>query len=203
MSGVNRGVVGGTFDPVHFGHLRVAEEVCTRLDLAQVIFVPAGEPWMKGGEELAPKEHRWQMVVRATAVNQAFVPSRVDIDRPGPSYAIDTLRDLTRQQPGPCAYYFIMGMDSLGTLPQWKEPDKMLELCRIAVVTRPDQEKEKAVASVARELPALMERITFVGGLHIDISSTEVRRRCREGQSIKGLVPETVEEYILEHGLYR
>ena len=203
MSGVNRGVLGGTFNPVHFGHLRVAEEVCARLDLAEVIFVPAGEPWMKGAEELAPKEHRWEMVVRATVSNPAFVPSRVDIERPGPSYAIDTLRDLTRQQPGPWACYFIMGMDTLGSLPQWKEPDKMLEVCRIAVVTRPDQDEEKAVADVTRELPALMERITFIRGLHIGISSTEVRRRCREGQSIEGLVPETVEGYILEHDLYR
>ena len=197
------GVLGGTFNPIHLGHLLVAEEVRTRLDLAEVLFVPTGQPWMKGAEELAPKEHRWEMVVRATASNPTFLPSRVEIDRPGPSYSIDTLKELQRERDVCADIFFIMGADTLLGLPEWKEPRKLLELCRIAAVTRPAHDQDKIVASVARKLPELAERITFVDGLNVDISATDIRRRCKDGRSIKYRVPEAVEQYILEHRLYR
>ncbi len=199
---MKRGVLGGTFNPVHNGHVMVAEEARSRLGLTEVILVPAGEPWMKQDDELAPTEHRWEMVLRATAHDPALVASRVDIERPGPSYAIDTMGDLMKEFPDTSDYRFIMGMDALLSLPMWKEPTKMLGLFRVAVVTRPHVDMEKAVAAVSRELPGVMERIDFLEGLKIDISSTDIRRRCKEGSSIGGLVPKEVEAYIQEHGLY-
>ena len=198
-----RGVLGGTFNPIHLGHLLIAEEVRIALGLEQVLFVPAGKPWMKHEDDLAPGEHRWEMVLRALASNPAFGASRVDLDRPSPSYAIDTLRDLLREHPGPCDYYFIMGMDALHELPKWKQPRRMLELCKVAVVRRPGNNSEETLGAVERALPGLGDRVSFVEGPLIEISSTDIRRRCREGLSIKYRVPELVEEYIQEHGLYR
>ncbi len=198
-----RGVFGGTFNPIHVGHLLVAEETRAVLDLEEVIFVPTGRPWMKGSDDLAEAADRWAMVNLAIASNPAFVASRVDLDRPGPSYAVDTLHDLKRGQSGPCGFFFIMGMDSLEGLPKWKEPEAMLRMCKIAVVTRPNHDRQAALANLAQRLPQVADRVVFVDGLFIDISSTDIRRRCREGRSIKYRVPEAVEAYIHERGLYR
>ena len=198
-----RGVLGGTFNPVHLGHLRIAEAARRKLNLTEVLFVPAGEPWMKDGEELAPSEDRWEMVGLATAADPAFVPSRVDLDRPGPSYTIDTLRDLKREESGSCTDYFIMGMDTLLTVPGWKEPQAMLEICRLAVVTRPEHEMGEAAEAAASKLPGLMARTVFIEGVHVDISSTDIRLRVREGLPVTGLVPQPVEAYMKQHRLYQ
>lgn len=197
-----RGVFGGTFNPIHLGHLLLAEEVRTVLGLAEIIFVPTGLPWMKEQDELASADDRWAMVNLAIASNPAFTASRVDIDRPGPSYAVDTVKDLLAGQPGACDLFFIMGVDSLEALPRWKEPQEMLRLCRIAVVSRPGYDVEATAASLRRALPEAVDRLRFVEGLRIDISSTDIRRRRREGRSIRYRVPEAVEAYIMARGLY-
>jgi len=203
VAAVERGILGGTFNPVHLGHLLVGEETRMQLGLGEILFVPAGEPWMKDGDDLAGQEDRWEMVRLATASNPHFTPCRVDLDRGGPTYAIDTLKELRRHDAGPCAYYFIMGMDALLDMHRWKEPKLLLEMCRIAAVTRPDTDKVAAVAAVASHLPEAAGRIVFVDGLNVDISSTDIRRRRREGRSIKYRVPEPVEACILERELYR
>jgi len=199
---VEVGILGGTFNPIHLGHLLIAEESRTALGLAAVVFAPAGQPWMKLPEGLAPREDRWRMVELATASNPHFRPSRVDLDRLGPSYAVDTVKDVRRLEPG-VSPWFIMGVDAFESLPQWRQPERLLGLCGLVVVARPGHDTARALAEVARLLPGVESQVRFVEGIHVDISATDIRRRCREGRSIKYRVPEAVESYILERGLYR
>lgn len=203
MAGVRRGVLGGTFDPIHNGHLAIAEAARSALGLDEVLLVPAGEPWMRAGEALAAKEARWQMVVRAAAAGPWLIPSRVDLDRAGPTYAVDTLGDLGGDKPGLATYFFIMGADALRGLPQWREPDRLLRLCRIAAVSRPGHKAAEIVKQVAASLPALRGRVDIVPMEETNVSATAIRRLCREGASIEGLVPPAVERYIMERGLYQ
>ena len=199
-----RGVLGGTFNPIHIGHLLVAEEARAALSLSEVLVVPAGEPWMREGEKIASKADRWAMVMLAIQYNRKFVPSRVDLDRPGPTYSVDTLSELiaghTENDEG---FTCIVGADSLATLPQWKDPLRLLSMCRIAAVTRPGFDVETAISALEQALPGASAHIDVVPGLHIGISATDIRQRCHEGKSIKYRVPETVESYIMERGLYR
>lgn len=203
VSPPRRGVLGGTFNPIHIGHLLAAEEARTALGLNAVIFVPAGEPWMRTQEDLAPKEDRWEMVLRAVESNPHFAASRVDLDRAGPSFAVDTLKDLLFGKPGPGLYWFIMGGDTLMGLPRWKDPERLLRLCRLAVVSRPGNDVTERVAAIAKEMPFLADRIDVVAGLAVDISATDIRERVRAGRSIKYRVSEEVESYIMERSLYQ
>lgn len=200
---LRRGVLGGTFNPIHLGHLLAAEDARVALALAEVVFVPAGEPWMKMEAGLAPGEDRLRMVLAAIASNPRFRASRVDLDRTGPTYTVDTINDLRRADSGPVDYYFIMGMDALATLPTWNRAELLVEACRFAVLSREDIDRSQVLARLARALPAAPERITFVEGLHVNISATDIRKRCHDRRSIKYRVPEVVERYIHEHGLYR
>ncbi len=200
---MRRGILGGTFDPVHLGHLLIAEAVRVEMGLQEVLFILAGQPWMKSSRPLAPAQQRWEMLALAVASNPFFTPSRVEMEREGPSYAVDTLRELLGQGKEPDDYYFIMGMDTLRGLPRWREPRQLLELCRLAVVGRPGHRREGPLAAVERRLPGVSERVVFVDGPLLGVSSTDIRRRCREGLSIRYRVPAAVEEYILKHGLYR
>ncbi|MEE9284287.1 MAG: nicotinate-nucleotide adenylyltransferase [Dehalococcoidia bacterium] len=199
---VKRGVLGGSFDPIHIGHLLIAEEVRQRLGLDEVVFVPAGQPWMKTAEALATASDRWEMVTLAIGDQKGFVASRVDLERAGPSYAGDTVRDLWRERGPADDCVFIMGMDALATLPEWHEVDAFLRLCRVAVVERLEVDRASALERLERELPGAAERVCFVQCGRFDINATDIRRRVKEGRSIKHRVPPAVEEYIIKHGLY-
>lgn len=188
------GVMGGTFDPVHHGHLVAASEVGSRFGLDEVIFVPTGQPWQKSDREVSPGEHRYLMTVIATASNPRFTVSRVDIDRPGMTYTVDTLRDLAKRRPG-AELFFITGADALQQILSWKDSEELLSSAYFIGVTRPGHQLDGS------HLPA--ERVRLLEVPALAISSTDCRRRVREGQPVWYLVPDGVVQYISKHGLYR
>jgi nicotinate-nucleotide adenylyltransferase len=190
---VRLGVMGGTFDPVHHGHLVAASEVQSKFGLDEVVFVPTGQPWQKTERAVSPPEHRYLMTVIATASNPRFTVSRVDIDRPGPTYTIDTLRDLSAERDVR-ELYFITGADALDQIISWKDADELFELAHFIGVTRPGHELDRSGLPVDRvslmEIPALA------------ISSTDCRARVVAGEPVWYLVPDGVVQYISKHGLY-
>jgi len=193
--GTRIGVFGGTFDPVHNGHLVAASEVAHALALAEVIFVPTGQPWQKEDRDLAAAEDRYLMTVIATASDSLFSVSRVDIDRPGETYTIDTLRDL-RAQRGPSAeLFFIMGADALTGVSTWHNAENLFSMAHFVGCTRPghsiDANGLGRQGFTLIEIPAL------------EISSTACRERVRAGRPIRYLVPDGVIQYIAKRGLYR
>ena len=190
------GVMGGTFDPIHHGHLVAASEVQSYFDLDEVIFVPTGQPWQKSDREVSPAEHRYLMTVIATASNPRFSVSRVDIDRPGPTYTIDTLRDLAKVHPG-AELFFITGADALAQILTWRDVDEMFELARFVGCTRPGTE---SLHLPLDQLP--MNRVTLLEVPALAISSTECRRRNAKGDPIWYLVPDGIVQYIAKTGLY-
>lgn len=197
------GVLGGTFDPPHVGHLILAEEACLALGLGQVLFTPAGGPWRKAGQELSPREDRLAMVRLAVADNQHFAVSALEIEREGPSYTAETLTALRDQFGLETELFFIMGADSLADFPHWHEPQRILELARLAVAERPEPEDVALGEGLADDLArAMREKVIWLRMPRIDISSTAVRDRVRRGLSIRYWVPPAVEEYIRQHGLY-
>jgi nicotinate-nucleotide adenylyltransferase len=191
------GVMGGTFDPVHNGHLVAANEVGWVLGLDEVIFVPAGLPWQKDASVLAPPQDRYQMTLLATAANPMFSVSRVDLDRPGPTYTIDTLRDLRAERGRDTEFFFIAGADALSGLRTWKEPDELLTLARFVGCTRPGHQLAGPVAADAAD-----GLFTLVEVPALEISSSTCRNRVRAGLPLRYLVPDPVALYIAEHGLY-
>ncbi|GAA1320617.1 nicotinate-nucleotide adenylyltransferase [Actinocatenispora thailandica] len=187
--------MGGTFDPIHHGHLVAASEVQDRFGLDEVVFVPTGRPWQKEHERVSPAEDRYLMTVVATASNPRFAVSRVDIDRPGPTYTVDTLNDL-RESYGPgVEFYFITGADALAAILSWKDAERMFELAHFVGVTRPGYELSAAhlpKASVSLvEVPAMA------------ISSSACRRRVLDRKPVWYLVPDGVVQYIAKRKLYR
>jgi nicotinate-nucleotide adenylyltransferase len=190
------GVMGGTFDPIHHGHLVAASEVAAWFDLDEVVFVPTGDPWQKADRDVAPAEHRYLMTVVATASNPKFTVSRVDIDRPGPTYTIDTLRDLSAQRAGE-ELYFITGADALADIFTWREPGELFGLARFVGCTRPGHEMDPATLDA---IPA--DRVTMVEIPALAISSTACRERTRRGEPVWYLVPDGVVQYIAKHHLY-
>ena len=195
------GVFGGTFDPIHIGHLVSAEEAWVELKLERVVFVPAGLPPHKLDHVMSPVEHRLAMVELAIASNPHFAVSRVDIDRFGPCYTVDTI-ELLRDEWGPgVEIYFIMGSDSLLDILTWHNPRRLIRLCRFAVVSRPDYQVD--LNELDALLPGLASRIQMLNAPELAISSTDIQRRVREGLSIKYQVPEAVEDYIYQHKLYQ
>jgi nicotinate-nucleotide adenylyltransferase len=189
--------MGGTFDPVHHGHLVAASEVQSWYDLDEVVFVPTGQPYQKSDREVAPAEHRYLMTVIATASNPRFTVSRVDIDRPGPTYTIDTLADLAKQHPD-ADLYFITGADALANILQWRSAQEMFELARFVGCTRPGYTTD---TSVLEGMPS--DRVAIVEIPALAISSTECRERTRRGEPVWYLVPDGVVQYISKHRLYR
>ena len=196
------GILGGTFDPVHDGHLVIAEEARVRLNLPEVRFIPAGEPPHKGVRPVTPAADRLAMVRLAIAGNPDFTVSTMEIERGGPSYTVDTLRDLRRLEGDDCELHFIVGGDGLRDLPTWHDPDGILALCRLVVVRRPGV-GEIDLPALKRQLPALRERLTLLDGPLFDVSGTELRERARAGLPIRYQLPEAVREYIEARGLYR
>jgi nicotinate-nucleotide adenylyltransferase len=195
------GILGGTFDPIHFGHLLAAEEARVVLRLNQVLFAPAGDPPHKQGHPILPVTHRLAMVRLAIADNPAFVISTVDIDRPGPHYTVDTIH-LLRDRWGTDAdeTFFIMGADSLAHLLTWYQPARLVELCRLAVVARPGYRADLAELEAA--LPGVSSRLDWVEMPVLGISSSDLQRRVRDGRSIRYQVPAVVARYVAEHELY-
>lgn len=187
------GVMGGTFDPIHHGHLVAASEVADRFHLDEVIFVPTGQPWQKEGKTISPAEDRYLMTVIATAANPRFSVSRVDIDRDGPTYTIDTLRDLRARRPD-SDLFFITGADALSQILTWKDSAEMWDLAHFVGVTRPGFD-----LSVSH-LPQREVTLTEIPAMAI--SSTDVRRRSAEHKPIWYLVPDGVVQYIRKYGLY-
>ncbi|WP_416377522.1 nicotinate-nucleotide adenylyltransferase [Arthrobacter sp. JZ12] len=182
--------MGGTFDPIHHGHLVAASEVAAAFDLDEVVFVPTGQPWQKNTKEVSPAEHRYLMTVIATASNPRFTVSRVDIERPGPTYTIDTLRDLHASRPE-AELFFITGADAMAQILSWKDVDELWSLAHFVGVTRPGHELSTRRTDVSlMEVPAMA------------ISSTDCRRRVSDGEPVWYLVPDGVVQYIAKHGLY-
>lgn len=195
------GVIGGTFDPIHYGHLAAAEEARVRMNLERVLFVVAGVPPHKLDEEVTPVEHRLAIVSLAIASNPHFEISRVDVDRPGPSYTVDTISILQKQWRQETEVYFIMGLDSLVELPTWHHPQRLIQLCRLLAVKRPGFETD--MAELEASVPGISSRVEIIDMPEVDISSSDLQQRVRDGLPIKYQVPEEVERYIMEHGLYR
>ncbi len=200
------GILGGTFDPIHYAHLAVAEQTREALALAGVLFVPAGVPPHKRGLAISPAAAREAMVALAIADNPTFRLSRVEIERPGPSYSVETVERLlegrTPASDEGGQYVFILSVEALADLQSWHEPRRLLELCRLAVVPRrgyplPDK------AWLARHFPGQEDRVLFLDGPDLGHSASDIRRRASAGRSIRYLVPTTVEAYIRDHGLYR
>ena len=195
------GVLGGTFDPVHWGHLLLAEQARDQLSLDRVLFVPAGLPWRKLQRPLSPVGQRVEMV-RLALEGTPFELSLLEAERPGPSYTADTLEQLRAMLPA-AELYFVMGHDALLDLPEWHRPQDILRLATLAVALRPDRSGEEALAQVARRLPGVRERVVWLAMPLVGISGSDIRQRVREGRSIRYLVPPAVEDYIHRHRLYR
>ena len=186
------GVMGGTFDPIHHGHLVAASEVAQSFGLDEVVFVPTGQPWQKG--PVSPAEHRYLMTVIATASNPRFTVSRVDIDRPGPTYTIDTLRDLKAQRPDD-ELYFISGADAIAQILTWHDVEQLWELAHFVAVSRPGH--ELSITGLPQGDVSLLEVPALA------ISSTDCRSRVSKGFPVWYLVPDGVVQYITKHHLYR
>ena len=197
------GILGGTFDPPHFGHLLIAETARVALGLESVLFVPAGEPWLKSGQRITPAAHRLRMAQLAVADNPDFCVSDCEVQRSGSSYTVDTLRELRRAYPGDVGFYFIVGSDVLAQFHLWKEPDCILELCRLAVIERPGGPAD-GVTALAERFPDAVASgaVTSVAGPRVDFSASELRRILAAGQSGRYRIPDAVAEYISRHNLY-
>jgi nicotinate-nucleotide adenylyltransferase len=192
--GTRVGIMGGTFDPIHHGHLVAASEVTSLYGLDEVIFVPTGEPWQKSERRVSPAEHRYLMTVIATASNPRFWVSRADIDRAGPTFTIDTIRDISALSPD-AELFFITGADALAQILSWKSAAEALTLARFVGVTRPGYELSDA------HLPS--DAVTLLDVPALAISSSGCRERVADGRPVWYLVPDGVVQYINKHHLYR
>ncbi|TDT33973.1 nicotinate-nucleotide adenylyltransferase [Naumannella halotolerans] len=192
------GVMGGTFDPIHHGHLVAASEVASRFDLDEVVFVPTGVPWQKKGRNVSPGEDRYLMTVIATASNPRFTVSRVDIDRPGDTYTVDTLKDLRAERGADTDFFFITGADALAKILTWRGADELFDLAHFVGVTRPGVElNSPAVAHLPKDKITLMEVPALA------ISSTAIRERVARGEPAWYLVPDGIVQYMAKVDLYR
>jgi len=194
------GVLGGTFDPIHIGHLIIAEEVWSQLGLSHVVFVPAGQPPHKRAPAITDPELRVEMVHLAIEDNAHFALSRVDVDRAEPCYSVETVRLLLEAYGRGSEIDFVIGADSLAELPTWYRPDRLLGLCRVVAVRRPGYPVD--LAALDRHLPGASSNIRLLEAPLLGISSTDIRQRVREGRSIRYMVPAPVEQFIREHNLY-
>lgn len=195
------GILGGTFDPPHVGHLRLAEAALGYLSLDRVLFVPAGEPWRKTGREITPSEHRLAMVRLAIEGCPQYEVSTLEVDRPGPSYTVDTLGDLLARHGPEAELYLILGEDALLDLPNWREPQRIIALAWLAVALRsPGRDLE--VTELEEAIPGISRRLAVLPMSYVDVSGTALREWSRKGVDLKGLVPPPVQSYIKTHHLY-
>ena len=199
---MKRALLGGTFDPVHMGHLLLAQEVALRLEVDEVWFIPAGVPWMKQGTPIADAEDRRRMVEIAIADNPRFHLSTVELDRPGETYTVDTLEELRAGSMSDGELLVVMGVDTLQRLHEWKAPARLLELAKVVVALRPGHGELDLSHLEALHLN-VKDRVMPVPMPLIEISGTELRRRVQVGEPVRYLVPDAVAAYIEERGLYR
>ena len=195
------GLLGGTFDPIHIGHLLIAEDAREVLGLDTVVFIPAGRPWLKADQSVTDPQHRLAMVGLAIGPNPHFQVSDIEVRRHGSTYTVDTLEQLQQDFSPNTEKFLILGMDSLNELARWRSPERLFDLCVVVGVSRPGQEeididKLEAIAEGASG------KIVLISGSSVGISGTDIRDRVVHRKSIKYRVPEDVESYILEHGLY-
>ncbi len=196
---MNLGLLGGTFDPPHFGHLHIARAACEQLNLDRVLFVPAGVQPLKQGQVISPPAQRARLVELAIADQPCFALSRLDLDRPGPHYTVDLLALVHQQYPA-AAVWFIMGEDSLSDLLRWREPQRLITLARLAVLRRPGYEPDWPTLDAA--LPDLRDHLDWLDHAEIDISARVIRQRVKDGLPIAEFVPEAVAAYIVTQHLY-
>ncbi len=195
------GIMGGTFDPIHYGHLVTAESARWEFKLDRVMFVPSGQPPHKPTAGVSEAEHRYYLTLLATAPNPGFLASRIEIDRPGASYAVDTVKQVLKELGSPLDLYFITGADAVLEISTWRDVSELFSLCTFVAATRPGFE--------LRELPAglelsrgLKDKIRFLEVPMLAISSTDIRQRVQKGKPVRYLLPESVEEYIKQHQMY-
>jgi nicotinate-nucleotide adenylyltransferase len=198
---VKIGLLGGTFDPVHLGHIEMAEEARKSLDLAEVIFVPAGQPVGKLGGNVTPATQRVEMLRLALIGKSHFKISHMEIERPGPSYTVATLHAIKQRYGGKADIYFILGYDSLAQLPGWREPARIIELCHLVAVPRPGYPRPD-VKTLEKRLPGISHNLVFLDKPNLDISATIIREKVLRHEAIDRLVPGLVAEYIKKHRLY-
>ena len=196
---MNIGVLGGTFDPIHIGHLVVAEEARIKIGFNKVLFVPTGQPWVKLDRHITPAAHRVEMVRRGIAGNPHFKLCTLEVERSGPSYTVDTLIALREQLGSEASLFFILGRDTLAGLHLWKEPKKLVQLCRLVVAPRLGS---KDLKHLETEIPGLLDKVIQLDMPVIGISASDIRQRIAQGLSIRYLVPAEVEKYITEQKIY-
>lgn len=194
------GIMGGTFDPIHTGHLVVANEVLNFYGLEEIIFIPAGNPPHKKGT-VADSLDRYVMTEIAVLSNNRFKVSDIEIKKDGKSYTLNTLMELTKKYPD-AEFYFITGTDAVIELPSWREPEKLLKLCRFVAVSRPGISMEDAKAKISEINKMFKSNIELFQAPMLQISSTDIRQRLMDGKSAKYLLPESVEQYIIKNNLY-
>ncbi len=200
MAAVKLGVLGGTFDPVHMGHLVLAEQAREQLGLDTLLWVPAGDPWRKEGATVSTAQHRLAMVRLAIEGNLGFAATAAEVERAGPSYTVDTLRALRDEHMG-AQLFFLLGLDALFDVPHWREPAALIELAVLGVARRGDDVGPNS-EELSRLVLGLSQRVCWIEMPRIDISATDLRRRAAEGRSLRYLVPPAVEAYIVRHNLY-
>ena len=196
------GILGGTFDPVHLGHLIIAEEVRSNVGLDKILFVPAGVPWMRENEGVSAGKHRLNMVDLAVKSNPHFQSSSIEIDRQGVTYTADTLETLREDLDHEVELSFIMGMDVLEKFHLWKSPETVVELCSLVIVNRPGNQAVD-VNEVVKKYPEAGAKLRIINVPRMEISSSEIRGRVRQEKSLKSLVSEEVIEYIDQNNLYK
>lgn len=199
---MNIGILGGTFDPIHLGHLGIAEAAKSQAKLEKVLFIPAGHPRLKQSDPLASVEHRLEMVRLAIDGNPDFEVCDIEVHRAGPTYSVDTLVELSANLKPTANLFFILGMDVLGQLHRWKDPERVLALCQMLVLGRPG-EQDIDLEECYERVPEAKGRVQTIFAPLIDVSATDIRRRVAAGESLTGLVPDAVAEYILSQKLYQ
>ena len=196
------GVFGGTFDPIHLGHLIVADAAREMLELDEVLFIPTGRPWVKAGTPVAVACHRMAMVEISVGPTAWFRIVDLDIKRPGPTYTVDTLLELRAELGEEADLYLLLGLDAVQDMARWHRPAQIFELCTVVGMSRPGV-PDLDLAVLDAVAPNAADRVILLEGPLVSLSGTDLRRRVREGRSIRHRVPEAVEVYIYEHGLYR
>jgi len=198
---VKVGIMGGTFDPIHLAHLIIAEEARVRLGLDRVIFLPAGDPWMKSSHKVTPAALRVKMIRLAIAANPSFSLSTIEVERPGPTFTVDTLEQLWKELGYETQLFLLMGWDSLADMPAWKAPYRVSKMAVLVAFRRPGFSRPDPT-TLESAMPGVSERIVLLDEPYIGISSTNIRERVVEGRSIRYLVLAEVERFIIEHELY-
>jgi len=196
------GIMGGTFDPPHIAHLIIAEVARVRLGLDKIVFIPSGDPWMKSDHVVTSAGKRVEMVGLAISTNPAFSLSLIEVNRPGPTYTIDTIEQLSGEVGYDVGLFLLLGWDSVADLPSWKAPYRISKMARIVAFPRPGFARPDPVG-LETAMPGIAERIIFIDEPSLSISSTCIRQRVMEGKSVRYMVPDAVMQYIIEHNLYK